>query len=47
MFSSLLFKTATRIAARRNITTTVSKRSSDPILGHVEQTGIPGSVSIP
>ena len=46
MFSSLIFITGAHIVARRNIETTATKRSADPIIGHVEQYGMPGEVSI-
>lgn len=45
---SFLFRNAvTRLttpALTRNITTTAVKRSSDPIIGHPHQEGIPGAV---
>jgi hypothetical protein len=44
---SVLFRSAARLAApalRRNFTTTVAKRSSDPVIGHPHQEAIPGAV---
>ena len=44
---SLLFKNViSRVAApviRRNIFTTGAKRSSDPVIGHIEQEAVPGA----
>ena len=48
--SSILFRKAlssiARPVARRNITTTSVKRSSDPLIGHIEQEARVGAVNI-
>lgn len=48
--SSILFRKAlssiARPVARRNITTTPVKRSSDPLIGHIEQEARAGAVNI-
>lgn len=44
MLSLLFRKTATNVVARRSIQTSVVKRSSDPLIGHVDQAGQPGAV---
>jgi hypothetical protein len=46
MISSVLFRAATRAVVRRNITTTATKRSADPVIGHIDQAGQPGKVCL-
>lgn len=45
--SSLLFRkvlSSVNAPIRRNISTTSVKRSSDPLIGHIEQEARPGAV---
>jgi hypothetical protein len=43
--SLILRRTVPSLVARRQITTSTVKRSSDPVIGHIDQGAQPGKVS--
>jgi hypothetical protein len=45
LFRNIMTRVGTPVA-RRNIATTAVRKSSDPILGHIEQGGRPGAVNL-